>query len=378
MPRLTAKFFVTPVYPYGKDRYYHEIVALAEGFQELGHRVIGNVNYWQIPEVSSYLIPEDDESDFDIAVYDYRYVTSFAHLLFRHGYPNFRKDRPHILLDRNDWISPIWLDKPYERFELIASGNLYRNVKYRRNMRPWAMGLTSRIMRAIDRFYKEDEPQDPVIGSNSRTDNNVRSRLHAALSEQSKCYPLKPCLSSGHAGWKADAKDPDYIYWKQTTERHDPDYFHALNRHLLFSAICGYFEYRPLLYQPYSFLDKIRRRPFIWGSKIANGLGLDEASKQFLFQHDSFRFYEVLYSRACPIQIDLQDWNFWMPAMPADGAHYLGIKRFDVRGLADRLAGMSPQEISEIGRKGRMFAKDHYSPAAQAARLLEYLKETTS
>ena len=105
---MKIKFFITPVYPYGNDHYFHEIIVLAEGLKELGHDVIGNVNYWQDYNSKNFLIEQSHEDNYDLAIYDYRYVKSFEHLLFRSGYPNFKLDAINILVDRNDWISPIW------------------------------------------------------------------------------------------------------------------------------------------------------------------------------------------------------------------------------------------------------------------------------
>ena len=111
------------MYPFGNDHYYHEMIALAEGFEELNHIVIGNCNYWWQPEKNSFLINEAiEDNSFDIAIYDYRYVTSFDHLLFRKGYPNFDQSKKHILVDRNDWLQPIWWkNKHYDIFDFIFS-----------------------------------------------------------------------------------------------------------------------------------------------------------------------------------------------------------------------------------------------------------------
>ncbi len=45
-----VKFYITPIYPYGNDHYYHEIISLAEGFRALGCKIIGNADYWYEPE----------------------------------------------------------------------------------------------------------------------------------------------------------------------------------------------------------------------------------------------------------------------------------------------------------------------------------------
>ena len=94
---MKIKFFVTPIYPYGDDHYYHEIIVLAEGFLELGYEIFGNVNYWQDFKSKEYLIKKSEDDDYDMAIYDYRYVKSFDHLLFRDGFPNFNLDSINIL-----------------------------------------------------------------------------------------------------------------------------------------------------------------------------------------------------------------------------------------------------------------------------------------
>ena len=63
---MKIKFFLTPVYPYGNDHYFHEIIVLAEGLKEIGVKLFGNVNYWQDYESKKYLINKSEDNDYDM------------------------------------------------------------------------------------------------------------------------------------------------------------------------------------------------------------------------------------------------------------------------------------------------------------------------
>lgn len=364
------KFFITPVYPYGNDHYYHEVIALAEGFRELGHDVFSNANYWFQPETNTYLLNEDSREDHEIAIYDYRYVSSFSHLLFRKGYPGLKPQVVKVLVDRNDWISPVWLNDHYRVFDIILSGNLFQGVSYPSNIKPWAIGLTNRIITTTDRYLDENEKSEPVIGHNFRLLHNMREYVLKGLEKNPGPYPLQACFTQPPANGEADMH-----YWKLSTGRHMPEYFKMLNSKLMFAGFGGYYEYKPLAYTPYSFWDKIRRKLNYWYAGYLERLGKSIAPAVFVFQYDNFRYWEVLYSRSCPVNLNVESWNFKMPVNPVDGEHYLGINKFDFKDFSKRLSDTPSENIRSIGAAGRKWVLKHYSPRAQAQRLLGHIEE---
>lgn len=361
------KFFVTPVYPYGHDHYYHEIIALAEGLIELGHEVSCNVNYWFQPEDDSYLLKENTFEDYDIAIYDFRYIRSFEHLLFRKGYPGLKLNKIKILVDRNDWISPLWhQNKHYRVFDLILAGHLLKNVSYPSNVRPWAIGLTNRIIRIIDKNFNKNESTENVIGHNFRVPHNMRHYVLNGLEKALKKMPLTSSFTDAQ-----NFEDPvDAHYWKTSIKRHHPDYYRFLNSKLLFAAFGGYYEYKPIAYVPYNLIDRIKRKPYYWYSKLLLKQNKSISPAVFVFQYDNFRFWEVLYSRSCPVNLNFESWNFQMPVNPVESEHYLGIKQFDFDEFAERVEQMPIEAIQSIGLKGREWAMQNYFPVAQAKRLL--------
>ncbi len=368
---MKIKFFITPVYPYGNDHYFHEMIALAEGFEELGHQVIGNCNYWWQPERNSFLINEAlEDNSFDLAIYDYRYVTSFAHLLFRKGYPNFDKTKKHVLIDRNDWLQPIWWkNNDYNVFDHIFAGNLYSNLKYAKKISPWAIGLTNRIINAIDNNHQSEKKREEIIGYNFRVSHNMRGYVLDNLIKTLIKFPAKEKFTSTLPQDKASLH-----YYKYTTRRHNPEYYKILCSVKAFMAFGGYYEYKPMRYLPYSVKDKIARKPYYHRYKTLKKANKDFSDQIFIFQQDNFRFWEVLYSGAVAINLDLNYWNFNLPVMPVSGVHYIGIKKLKENGVENVFNKLEHSELDKIGNSGREWVKQHYTPIAQAQRVLNTLK----
>ncbi len=360
---MKFKIFVVPVYPYGNDHYYHEMVAIAEGLKALGHQVIGNCNYWKESKSDTYLIPDaNDDTSFDVAIYDYRYVRSFEHLLFRMGYPNFDRAKKHILIDRNDWISPIWDgNEHYRIFDFILGCHTVSRCKHPPNYRAWAMGLTNRMITAIDE--NRGEVTDNGIGHNFRVWHNLRKEFVNDFSTLDFQFELKEKFTEPPI-----EEDPDYTYYKATTRRHSQEYFKIINESLMFLGFGGYVEYEPKLYQPYSFTDKLRRkyRKFLSAKNRKDNC--------FVFQWDSFRMWELFYANACPILLNFESFNFQLPELPVDGEHYIGIDDFQLSGLKTKLDSLSADQIQAIGQSGRQWVSEHYSPSKTADRFLQLIQ----
>jgi hypothetical protein len=365
-----VKFFITPVYPYGNDHYFHEIIAVAEGFRDLGYVIFGNVDYWWQPELNCYLIQNrNEDNDFDIAIYDYRYVTSFAHLLFRANYPNFDRNKIHVLIDRNDWLQPIWWkNENYSVFNFIFAGNLYNSLSYPKNVYPWAIGLTNRIINGIDSFYLQNENREEIVGYNFRVDHNMRGFLLENLKKKLVKFPSKERFSSPE-----HLNETNHYYYKSSCGRHNPEYYKMLCNTRFFMSFGGYYEFYPLKYYPYNILDKIKRKPFYWNYLRLKKNDQDFSPTVFVFQTDSFRFWEVLYSGSIAINLDMEYWNIKLPVMPIEGQHYIGIKNLSCKGQEEKLAGLTDKDLDMISQNAREWVATNYSPKAQAERILFYL-----
>lgn len=374
---MIIKFFITPIYPYGNDHYYHEIISVAEGFIALGHKIIGNTDYWFMPEKNEYLINANSDEDFDIGIYDYRFAQSFEHLLFRKGYPNKDKGKIHILIDRNDDITPIWLNKEYfNYFDLLFVGNLLDGVCYHSKIIPFTYGLTNRIISTIDSSFDTTRIEDNSIGHNFRINHNMRGHVMNGLSHVNLKYPLNLKLTEKLEDKSIQVPPNDLFYWKQTTKRHNPEYYKILNTTLMFCGFGGFYEFKPkIIYQPYNLIDKIRRKPYFFYSKILEMLNQDISPAVFVFQYDNFRFWEIMYSRSCAINLSFDSWKFKLPVKPKANEHYLAIDKFNFKKFADQVNHLGDSAIQEIGLNGREWIKNTYSPVCMANMILEKLDE---
>jgi hypothetical protein len=360
---MKIKFFITPVYPYGNDHYFHEIIVLAEGFKELGFKLSGNVNYWQDYKSKEYLINKSEEDDYEIAIYDYRYVKSFEHLLFRNGYPNFNLDSINILVDRNDWISPIWnKNTNYKIFNLILGCHTIKDFKYPKNYIPWVMGLSNRMIKAIDDTSSEILHKE--IGHNFRVWHNLRKLFINEIESTENNFPVNQRLSINP---KKNNNLENYFYYKKTTRRHSLEYYKIINSSLMFLGFGGYIETSPKIYQPYSLIDKIRRKP---NNLMAN---YNRLKYSFVFQWDSFRMWELFYSNTCPIFLNFEKFNFLLPHMPKENEHYLAIDDYSWSSFEKKLNNISESEIIQIGANGKKWVMENYSPKMISKYLLNLL-----
>jgi len=371
---VKVKFFITPVYPYGDDHYYHEIIALAEGFKGLGHEVFSNHDYWFIPEQSQFLLKGSKSTAFDLGIYDYRYARSFEHLLFRQGFPNFPNHAKHILIDRNDGISPIWeLNKTYVKaFDLIFSGNLFISKSYPTKVKPWAIGLTSRQMKYLD-FRSRAEMKDQ-IGYNFRIGHNMRKVVFDNLQACDLPYQLVNEVTHKQQEVVEVLNKIDSSYNSASTGRHHPEYFNKLNTNLLFLTFGGYLEYKPIRYRPYNFESRVSRKFFHLRARLERVLGLSDEHNYLVYQQDNFRFWEAMYSSTCPISLETEKWDYLLPENPVNGIHYIGITDLKCSNVSDKLNKLAREEIKMIGSNGKQWAFQHYSPTAQAKRVLNSLK----
>ena len=370
---MTVKFFLTPVYPYGNDHYYHEIIGLIEGFIELGHTVIGNASYWLNPDDNNYLIHESRSKDYDLGIYDYRYAASFAHLLFRKNFPNKDKGAKHVLIDRNDGINPIWeRDQNYLLyFDLICSGNLFKSKSYHKKVKPWAIGLTNRQITAIEESSKSEIKRQ--IGYNFRVGHNMRKLVFENLSNLKLPYSLVSERTHGQADSLSDVDQKSQFYNEASTGRHHPAYFEKLNQNLLFLAFGGYLDYSPIRYRPYSIEARIRRKINHLKRKLDKHLGNGYRLTMMVYQQDNFRFWECLCSNTCPISLHTDFWDYLLPVEPGHKQHYLGIQELDANNLAQDLTEFNEELIASIGQEGKRWVLDEYSPKAQATRVLNWI-----
>lgn len=199
----------------------------------------------------------------------------------------------------------------------------------------------------------------------------MRGYLLSHLIENLHKYPALPKFSLN----KMEHEDVDSYYYKSSSFRHDPDYYETLTNSMFFMAFGGYYDFKPCRYLPHNLFDKLLRKPFYWRYRLKRKRNKDFSNQIFIFQHDNFRFWEVLCSGCIAINLDLKFWNFLLPESPVNGVHYIGVKCLN-DDLESILVNLNDVQIQNIGNEGRKWVIDNYSPVAQANRLLNYLDGT--
>lgn len=329
----TVYFFCYPHGPADRAGYEHQLVCLAEGFRQLDLPFYSNVDYWQegnAPE--DFLIrhnPHVSFRDADIVVFSsvmYKYEST--HLLP----PDLFNPKRHYRLVFIDWSDGLWT--PGFRDEMRAC-DLVLKCHYNRkdplptNFRPWAFGLSTRI---LDHLSGEGElGREADILVNYRHNHSLRKRAGNEI------IPLfDGILTENRTVDSFDdvegMTDKDRLLWVQTGRRHYPAY-----RRLLASRACSCF----------------------------GGLLREDR----VYQFDSWRFWESLAAGTCALHVDLEKYGCVLPVMPVNMMHYLGFDLENPACIVDRVR-RKPALLRRIGEAGRAWAVANYSPRPVAERFL--------
>jgi len=329
--------------------YEHCMVALAEGLQSLGYEVAGFRNYW--PSKNNWLIPKTEESpeDFDVVVISNEWLHRYNSL--PNEYIKLKNPRK-IYIDASDgWKTDAIINNDWPA-DLILRTHYVQSHKYHKKVKPWAFGLTNRIINAIE-TVKPLAKRNKSIVCNFRVGHPVRDYFTATLKK----------LLSHDFYWDTsiDTNPPeDSInkkYWELTGRRHYPQFYEKLNNSILCAAFGGYFC--PSLPNSVSTFYGRLNYKLIQSLKIPT---------HTLGQFDSWRFWESLISGCITIHVDLNYYHCLLPVMPENSTDYLGIT-----------AKTKKEEFREIlnyllyNNNGRNWALAYYSPKETAKRLLEYL-----
>ncbi len=352
-------FYLAPPGPPDRALYQHGPVCLAEGLQELGVPYFSNRPYWRTgPGGDDYLFrpaPDVGPGDCKVAVIDRCWFSSGGEIppgLF----PRRRKHLA-VCLDLSDGhVTPAWR-REFSRFDYILRGHWNQNCFYPPNFRPWAFGLSNRIVAAA-------APDGPfasrrrVLLANFRLRHPVRE-----LAERLFYPPLAAVLPLDRTaeGWEEKpASAADRLFWEQTGRRHHPGYFQRLKESAASACFSGFFL--PALPR---LLQGVR------GERILSRLGRrpDPASGR-VAQWESWRFWESLAAGAVAVGLDFESYGLAPPVRPVNGVHYLGLSPEKI-GPTRELLERDPEVLARVAAAGREWALENYSPRASALRFLQ-------
>lgn len=377
--KLKVKIFIVP-YNYPKMAYHHEIVALCEGFKDLGIEFYGDDDYWFDPETTEYLLKKEPK-DFraDIHVYSLYYFNLYPDKFSKIDYSKI-----NVVIDKEDGYYSAFANEKFEKFDLILRTHYNKRINYRyyhNNIQPWAFGLSNRIINQIDKSSSLEVEKRTLV--NYRIGHPLREMAYDKFAPIISIeYPIDSVKSNLAILQNGDIHkidldtmkkfSNDQIMQLQTSNRHDPEYYKKLNSAMLTFTFGGYLFFRP-------FLASRLQRPLVYFYKFKKSvldiIGQDGSSCYFLNQYDSWRYWEALYSNSCPIHVNFDSWGLVFPEMPVNKVHYWGVNGFDFENSAKELLALSEDDILKIGKNGKEWSVKHYGPLSTAQRFLNHINK---
>jgi len=357
------KFYLAPYVNPAEANYQHALVALAEGCRELGLSFCGNIDYWFEPERNDYLIRKDiHQTAAEIHVYDASYF-----MLHPEGIDQVDFQKINVLTDLMDGFNTFCTDPRFSKFDLILKTHYSKNFKYPKNVRPWAFGLSQRILDQISRSLQVPIGKNILV--NYRVPHDIRARAVAELVPVLETnYKI---VNQVNAFSVPPDGQEDKHYWEQSGRRHYPEFYASLNSSSFTFCFGGSVHFRPLTL---NFVSKILRQYPIIKYKI----GLSNLSScAIIYQYDSWRLWECLASNSVPLHMDFGMYDWVLPEMPVEGVHYIGVGDSFKR-TGESILRLNSGQIRKIAGEGRAWVLEHYSPKPTASRLFKFLSEVCS
>jgi len=355
-----------------------DVIALAEGLSELGVSFHANCDYWlQSTKPRDYLLrrsPDITAEDCDIVVVSYtwvQWVRMGDFELRRRPLPEglFKPGRRYVTvaMDNGDGYRTISWQERFRPFDLILRSKFNCRAAAPANMRPWAYGLTNRVVKATQNLSPFSQRANSVLvnfnvshpfryGARDLAARRFEPQIGAVLAVDRTRDDLSREPSDPYAA----------LMWRQTGGRFSRDYYERLKRSKAVACFCGDII-PPAPHCPESYLvggNRARLRRAFFAA-----LGLFDSRPPRAVGADSFRFWEALAAGCAAINIDLEHYGVTMPVMPRNGVHYLGVNFARVKDFIEKLredVGL----LEHVAAQGRAWAQTYYSPKAVAERLL--------
>jgi hypothetical protein len=360
-----------------------DVVTLAEGCRELGVSFSGNCNYWlQSTEPGDYLIrhnPEIQPDDCDVVVVSYfwpQWTTMVDFKTFRSPLPKklFKKSRRYVTvyMDNHDGHRTVSWEPEFRQFDVILRSKLNRRAWYPENMKPWVLGFTNRILKAVaGQLPFEERRRVALVNFGASHPYGHGTRREAARSFLPELEKLMP-FDTTKDDLRAVPTDPyERIMWEQTGMRFSQTYYDRLKSSQAVACFCGDLIPPMPWKDPGQYLvggnkAKIKRAFFDSLAKF------DPRSSRSV-QWDSFRAWETWVAGCANINIDLDLYGPELPVMPENWKHYIGVDLQRPMDAIERLKSDSGL-MRRVAEDGRMWALENYSPRAMAERFLNLVK----
>ena len=365
--------FIDKVFFYlSAEGFPHLSICLAEGFKELGIEFYSNINFWQLsPDREDYLFRHQP----NVAPEDCSVIVLNKDWLFFNGlFPDalFQPNRNYITvyLDDMDGSQPTLYPHISEKFDFIFKTHCNSGTQYPDNHRPWAFGLSNRILQETGTIPNFEQRRRTLLANFRVFQDRLRVSNRFVPVEQGWLsveqgviipdYPLRqlvrdhlfpliqeilPVDNTVESLNNPPTEHYHYFQWLQTGNRHYPSYYERLKA----AAACATF-----------------------GGWIVPNQAL---GKTFAEWWDSWRFWESLVAGCVTFHVDFEKYGMLLPVMPENWQHYIGIDLDDIQNTISRLTSQ-PEILEKISTQGRQWAIENYSPVPTALRFLDTISSS--
>ena len=358
--KLKVFFYCCPTVSLEKTPVQWGMICLAEGLKSLGVSFYSDRNCWKIsPDAEEYLFNHDPDvtpDDCAIVVIDGDWCN------LGNSLPKdlFKKNRNYITvyLELFSDAKSAWKEE-FRQFDFIFRAHYNLKFKYPSNFYPWAFGIPNRVLKAtssIPGFSKRDRKLlvNFRIGHPLRTyvSDNFLPLIQDVL-------PIDDSVDSFDT---PPSEAYDYLQWMQTGKRHYPSYYKRLTNSTACACFGGLFiNPWPLdAFGPKKLIDRVINK-----TMLTFDLGTGR-----ILNWESMRFWESLAAGCVPFHVDLEKYGAFVPVMPENWRHYVGVDLDNLQETVDRIAS-EPEILDRISVEGREWALEHYSPEPVALRFLE-------
>ena len=357
-----------------------DVITLAEGLQELGIPYSGNCDYWlQSTEPGDYLIKHDPEitpDDCDIVVVSYTWpywIRPKTFDLVRRPLPEglFKKKRAYatVYIDSHDGHRTVSWEPEFRKFDLILRSKLNKRAWHPENMRPWVLGFTNRILKAVEgQLPFEERRRVALVNFGASHPYPHGTRDEAARKFLPGLAKLLP-LDSTKDDLSLPPDDPyARIMWEQTGMRYSLPYYERLRTSQAAACFCGDLIPPMPWRNPEQYLVGGNKAKLKW--LFFEALGKLDPRPWRSVQWDSFRAWEAWVAGCATFNVDLDLYGPVLPVMPVNWQHYIGVDLGNPHKAIERLRD-DRGLLEKVASQGREWALENYSPRAMAERFLK-------
>ena len=369
----TVFFYCFPAGPPERAGYQHEMICLAEGLKALGVQFYSNLNYWRSSlDDDAYLFRHDPAVGPD----------DCSVVVLSDAWPIYGKPLPEHLFHSHRKYVTVYIDRAwsmdgirthsfaseFRRFDIVLKAHYNSRCQYPSNLRPWAFGLSNRILQETDKPPALEDRELRLL-VNYRLRHPVRRIVEREfLPIIQNMLPIDDSVD----GFDDPPMDSHHhLQWVQTGRRHYPRYYERLKNSAACACFGGVFvpPWPRDTFAPPTFWDRNLNRLWRVWHRTLNKL---VSHPERILQWDSYRFWESLASGCVAFHVDFDKYGCLPPVVPENWRHYVGIDLDNPQEAVDRIAD-EPDILQRISVEGRRWALENYGPVPIAERFLQII-----